>query len=409
MAIDYAHRFKYWNDTLISGELPKTMANRYVIFDADQGGLNNIRLAFEYVVVITALTGRTLVMPPKSPWYLINYGPMPEDLKGGTTQFSNIYNIEALRQALPVISTGEFIKQASEHLNIPQIFQDEQDTIDREPRDLQAWKNWLLENAEIPKWNPHDTVICLPSIDQAKTGPHFSESYLANRRPVEFSVWMKAAPTLYFPSTDNLRSLGPVATMLASSDDHIPTIGRRLIKHNVRYRDEIFLLADKLIKALKLSEYDALQVRRNDFQYEQTRTSTDNICNNISALFDQNLPIYLASDETDKQIIEELAQGLGAPKIYSWQDIENMINFKIPYAWIGPIEQLICTAARRFVGNDLSTFTSYINRLRGYTLAEDQNSYFHNEHYTQVPDKQGMKAYTGRSYLREHPLFWLAC
>ena len=65
----------YWNPQLLQGQFEGLNRHRYVSFDIDQGGLNNIRLVFEYVAVIAAITGRTLVLPPPQPWYLINNGP----------------------------------------------------------------------------------------------------------------------------------------------------------------------------------------------------------------------------------------------------------------------------------------------------------------------------------------------
>jgi hypothetical protein len=152
-----------------------------------------------------------------------------------------------------------------------------------------------------------------------------------------------------------------------------------------------------------------MHVRRNDFQYTETQIGTELICDNVCLLFDENLPIYIATDEDREEIFNELAIGLNAPRILNWKDVEAVIKEPIPYAWIGPLEQIICAAARRFVGTDLSTFTSYINRLRGYMLATDQNLYFHSETYSELPEPTLVEHFRGRDYLRENPLFWIAC
>jgi hypothetical protein len=44
---------------------------KYISFAPDRGGWNNIRMSMEVMFVIAAVTGRTLVLPPKTPLYLL--------------------------------------------------------------------------------------------------------------------------------------------------------------------------------------------------------------------------------------------------------------------------------------------------------------------------------------------------
>lgn len=44
---------------------------KYLTFEADRGGWNNIRMSLEIVFIIAAATGRTLVLPPDAPLYLL--------------------------------------------------------------------------------------------------------------------------------------------------------------------------------------------------------------------------------------------------------------------------------------------------------------------------------------------------
>ena len=45
---------------------------KYISFTPDRGGWNNIRMSMEIIFVIAAASGRTLVLPPEQPLYLLH-------------------------------------------------------------------------------------------------------------------------------------------------------------------------------------------------------------------------------------------------------------------------------------------------------------------------------------------------
>jgi hypothetical protein len=45
---------------------------KYISFVPDRGGWNNVRMSMEIIFVIAAATGRTLVLPPDQPLYLLH-------------------------------------------------------------------------------------------------------------------------------------------------------------------------------------------------------------------------------------------------------------------------------------------------------------------------------------------------
>ena len=46
-------------------------APKYVSFEPDEGGFNNVRMSLEIIIVFALVTGRTLILPDEYPMYLL--------------------------------------------------------------------------------------------------------------------------------------------------------------------------------------------------------------------------------------------------------------------------------------------------------------------------------------------------
>ena len=81
--------------------------DKYITFEPDVGGWNNIRMQMETVLVMAAATGRTLVLPPDQPLYLLNKG------KGHDNQhsFADFFPFEEIKHRVPVISMKDFMER----------------------------------------------------------------------------------------------------------------------------------------------------------------------------------------------------------------------------------------------------------------------------------------------------------
>jgi hypothetical protein len=107
---------KYWDeipDCYISPlykpftNTSKLSERKYVVYQPDLGGWNNIRMAAEVVVVFAHATGRTLVLPPDSVLYLLIENKKWKDNKSNLDDF---FDLKKLTNGLDIISMDEFLK-----------------------------------------------------------------------------------------------------------------------------------------------------------------------------------------------------------------------------------------------------------------------------------------------------------
>ena len=65
---------RYWTKPVVEqpGDAPAYDVEAYLTFVPDFGGLNNVRLSLENVLSLARASGRTLVLPPVQPYYLLN-------------------------------------------------------------------------------------------------------------------------------------------------------------------------------------------------------------------------------------------------------------------------------------------------------------------------------------------------
>ena len=133
---------------------------KYVFFDNDLGGFNNIRMAFEWVVSFAVITGRILVLPPPSGWYLINYGDMKVGAghEGGVSHFSQFFDIDFLNETFAkygttILNFTEFVRREGESLNMPEDIMRDSGASYIQPKGDPRWK-------EFRDWGDHHPHAC---------------------------------------------------------------------------------------------------------------------------------------------------------------------------------------------------------------------------------------------------------
>lgn len=97
---------------------------------------------------------------------------------------------------------------------------------------------------------------------------------------------------------------------------------------------------------------------------------------NTANVWQQNEILYIATDEKDKEGFFEPFRKAGH-KLYflsNFNDLAGLDN--LDPNWLGMIDVVVASRGRAFAGTFRSTFSGYINRLRGYYGMSMKKSWF---------------------------------
>ncbi|MEQ1898453.1 MAG: hypothetical protein ABL971_13805 [Vicinamibacterales bacterium] len=309
-------------------------ARRYLAFDYDLGGWNNIVMHFEIMVVLAWLTRRTLVLPPAKPLYLL--GEEPHSL----TAF---FDLHTLRRHLEVIEAAEFAAECA---------------------DWESFRMYMGARGHAPGWNAVEDALLHPS--NALTARLELIPRLFARRPVGITPEMESCEILYFPATHEHRMFGVFESFFLFADPANERRARGLVRDALHYRPEILALVDLALARPPLAgeSYSAMHVRRGDFQYAPTRIAPEQILRHTANIISEGATLYLATDETDPAFLRPFEERF---RLVRFTGLPEDVTSRTPYHWQGIVETLLCAAAPgRFVGTRLSTFSSRIATVRGH-------------------------------------------
>jgi hypothetical protein len=193
---------------------------------------------------------------------------------------------------------------------------------------------------------------------------------------------------------------------------------KRFIRDHVRYVDEIQCAAARVVQALRKrvrdrgtdNDFDTIHIRRGDFQYTVTRAEAPEIVEMLSKKLKDNATLYIATDERDKKFFDPIKERYDVLFLDDFMDELQGINSN----YYGMIDQLISSRGRLFYGCWFSTFTGYINRLRGYHADDNQSPGFEDgivaSYYYALKDRflhmQTFYPVKKSFYAREFPTAW---
>jgi len=409
----------YWNEPQGESDIsfkspfaPSEQPNqrRYVTFEPDRGGWNNIRMSLEIVIVFAAATGRTLVLPPDTPFYLLSKNAESKKRKKhhGFADFLDLEN-EALRKKVDMISMEEFLKRegknAGESNSEEKMF-----TIPGGSQGEKIWKaaeqclyvaksdrpcdmiyNFLKSEAYVPELQAgRDCLIfdldkqpskafytdaeifdLMPEAEQEKV-----KQFCDRRNPIFFGNELASAPLIHFHAGEkHHRLLNHFYTFLYFTDTKLDHFFKRFVRDFLHYTDTIWCAAGKVIQLLeeestKLAgngkpSFSTMHVRRGDFQYKKVKITAEDWYNNTKDLFQQNEIIYIATDEKNRTFFQPLQKHYNVRFLSDFSDSASL-NELDPNL-MGMIDTIIASRGRLFVGTWFSTFTGYIVSIYSVT------------------------------------------
>jgi hypothetical protein len=353
---DYLYYLKYNFDSIFKFY---DGSKGYLIFRPWPGGFNNIRMSMELAVCIAYLTNRTLVLTPKYNMYLL-------EGESGMDTFFDTFDL-----GIKSITFDDF----SSLKNIP--------------------NNWDGVRT-ISKVLDYDAVANVMNFERIPPPTKF----LKGRKYINDKDYFTDEECIFLDGNLLGNSYQTIYTCL---DDEI----KKLVAKYVKYKPEIFDLAWQFINYLEDKSYYSIHIRRNDFQYKDLFISCEQILDNIKDTIPFGSKLYVATDQNDRSFFAPLAEHY---TLFFYDDIRSKLKIydEFDVNYIPIIEQLICTRSIKFIGNKLSTLSSYIYRLRGYMNdIEDKNYYLNTEKYN--PELQEVLT-TDNSYIanwaREYKDAW---
>jgi len=413
---ELASEMVYWEDIPLDNKhkSPFYAPNRYLTFEPDHGGWNNIRMAMETTIALAYAMGRTLVLPPAQEMYLLDKKHGNKKPHFSFADFFDMPAIHAEHNGFDIISMEEFLNRQVEGTT-PLLSVMPPGNRTNWDGSADALDRYFQKNARNLIWDPNRCIAFFPPTpdhDTKKVESLF-EDILQNKKPkfedyvgkptpqnaslsdrlAEFTAErvrlclygpeLQHEPVVHFPMTGkdpndpkaDPRLLVHFYAFLFFENYHQDLWMKRFVRDHVRYTDEIQCAAARVVAAMREKVrtihgradglFNTMHVRRGDFQYKKTRVSAEKLVEAMKKSFQDGDVVYIGTDERDKSFFEPLNESY---HIYFLDDFiaNGAVGKDINSNYYGMIDQLTASRGKLFLGCWFSTFTGYINRLRGY-------------------------------------------
>jgi hypothetical protein len=410
----------------------------YISFVPDQGGWNNVRMSMEIIFVLAAVTQRTLILPPKEPLYLLHH-----DTASRYRGFADFFPLDTptFQQQVKVISFTEFLQREqhspvlgpNDHTPSYETLLASADHCDKRknsPTSCQPVLDYLRRVGYTPEISAANTCLILDEDMYRNQHANLTvavQDYIRTvcgekRQQVFFNHEQTIQhPLIHFQADQKeYRLLTHFYTMIHFTNPIYDHRYKRFVRDFLHYHDTIYCAAGKIVRALQLESaltrpadhapdaegaggYSALHVRRGDLQYKKVKISAQEWYDNTKEIYKTNELLYIATDERDKSFFNDLAQHHELRFLDDYWELAGLADLDPNY--MGMIDTIVASRGRVFAGTWFSTFSGYINRLRGYHGMSMEDSW-----YSFLPKKKAVqewKVVDDFVYAYEYPDGWI--
>ena len=232
-----------------------------------------------------------------------------------------------------------------------------------------------------------------------------------------FEEVLQNEPLIHLQSRDTHRLISHFYGLILFTNPVIDNYYKRFVRDHLHYHDQIFCAAGKIVNELQkmgkelgfsheagYGAYSSMHVRRGDLQFKEVLISGDEWNENLRDIWLENEIIYIATDEKDRSFFDPIAKSHSLKFLDDFKELANLDNLDPNY--MGMIDTIVASRGRTFSGTWFSTFSGYINRLRGYQGISMNSSYYGYEprktRMHEWPDKT-----TTLTYQFEWPAGWV--
>ena len=316
---------------------------------------------------------------------------------------------------------------------------------------------YLRSVGHTPEWYPNDCALAIPSSTDPEsvlelnktfhtimnngTQPELGD-FINNPTPVNgsladrmremladreelciYDIELQKKKLLHIQANRDVRLLTHFYAFIFFADWKQDLFSKRLVRDHVRIRDEIMCAAARVTQAVRERAkkkpgnpeglYDALHIRRGDFKYQfkSTQLSARELYLASKDELTEGSTLYIATNQKDKNFFSIFMEHYDV--IYL-DDYMDEVGHEVNANFLGLIDLLVASKSRTFFGTYQSTFSGYINRIRGYYTVQQKSEGYQdgliNSWYFSEEVKHDMRSYHpvhGQStHSREYPTGW---